>query len=90
MNIFGKDRSARSGRKPGGDPVAPEVLGALAALRRSTEIARQMAYLTGTDVILVRDGRLVREAGSESYDLDPDSRSCALPGNVRPLNRPTR
>ena len=39
MNIFGKDRSARSGRKPGGDPVAPEVLGALAALRRSTEIA---------------------------------------------------
>ena len=44
----------------GGDPVAPEVLGALAALRRSTEIARQMAYLTGTDVILARDGRLVR------------------------------
>ena len=25
MNIFGKDRSARSGRKPGGDPVATDV-----------------------------------------------------------------
>jgi len=90
MSIFGKDRSGRSGRQPGNEPVAPEVRGMLAALRRSTEIARQIAYLTGTDVILAREGHLVREAGSESYDLDPDPRSRPLPGNVRPLNRPTR
>ncbi|MFM2346019.1 MAG: hypothetical protein RL654_772 [Pseudomonadota bacterium] len=90
MSIFGKDRPDRSGRHPSGEPVAPEIRGMLAALRRSTEIARQIAYLTGTDVILVREGRLVREAGSASYDLDPDPRSRPLPGNVRPLNRPTR
>lgn len=64
----------------------PEVLGAYAALKRAAEIARQVAFLTGTDVITLRDGRVVRESGSESHDLRADGR----PSNVRPLVRPLR
>jgi hypothetical protein len=66
--------------------IAPEVLGAYAALKRSAEIARQMAFLTGTDVIVVKDGRIQRESGSESYDL----RSERPTSNVHPLTRPLR
>ena len=63
----------------------PDVLGAYAALRRAAEIARQVAFLTGTDVITLRDGRVVRESGSESFDARGDR-----PSNVRPLVRPLR
>jgi hypothetical protein len=66
--------------------IAPEVLGAYAALKRSAEIARQMAFLTGTDVIVVKDGRILRESGTESYDL----RTERPTSNVRPLTRPLR
>lgn len=66
--------------------IAPEVLGAYAALKRSAEISRQMAFLTGTDVIVVKDGRILRESGAESYDL----RAERPTSNVLPLNRPLR
>lgn len=66
--------------------LAPEVLGAYAALKRSAEIARQMAFLTGTDVIVVKDGRIQRESGTESYDL----RTERPTSNVHPLTRPLR
>ena len=66
--------------------IAPEVLGAYAALKRSAEIARQIAFLTGTDVVLVKDGRIQRESGRESYDL----RSERPTSNVHPLTRPLR
>ncbi len=66
--------------------IAPEVLGAYAALKRSAEIARQIAFLTGTDVVVVQEGRILRESGSESYDL----RSERPTSNVRPLTRPLR
>ncbi|NYG33879.1 hypothetical protein HZU83_16565 [Sphaerotilus montanus] len=66
--------------------IAPEVLGAYAALKRSAEISRQMAFLTGTDVIIVKDGRILRESGAESYDL----RAERPTSNVHPLPRPVR
>lgn len=66
--------------------IAPEVLGAYAALKRSAEISRQMAFLTGTDVIVVKDGRILRESGAESYDL----RAERPTSNVHPLPRPVR
>jgi hypothetical protein len=66
--------------------IAPEVLGAYAALKRSAEIARQIAFLTGTDVVVVQEGRILRESGSESYDL----RSERPTSNVHPLTRPLR
>ena len=66
--------------------IAPEVLGAYAALKRSAEISRQMAFLTGTDVIIVTDGRILRESGAESYDL----RAERPTSNVHPLPRPVR
>jgi hypothetical protein len=37
--------------------IAPEVLGAYSALKRAAEISRQIAFLTGTDVIVVQEGR---------------------------------
>lgn len=66
--------------------IAPEVLAAYAALKRSAEISRQMAFLTGTDVIVVKDGRILRESGAESYDL----RTERPTSNVHPLTRPAR
>jgi hypothetical protein len=66
--------------------IAPEVLGAYAALKRSAEIARQIAFLTGTDVIVVKDERILRESGAESYDL----RTERPTSNVHPLTRPLR
>ena len=66
--------------------IAPEVLAAYAALKRSAEIARQMAFLTGTDVIVVREGHILRESGAESYDLRTERPTT----NVHPLLRPVR
>jgi len=66
--------------------IAPEVLGAYAALKRSAEISRQMAFLTGTDVIVVKDGRILRESGAESCDLHAERPTS----NVHPLPRPVR
>ncbi|MDZ7856254.1 hypothetical protein [Sphaerotilus sp.] len=66
--------------------LAPEVLGAYAALKRSAEIARQMAFLTGTDVIVVKEGRIQRESGTESHDL----RTERPTSNVHPLTRSPR
>jgi len=65
------------------DPAG--LLGVFAALKRSAEIARQIAFLTGTDVIVVREERMVREAGTDSYDAAREARN-----NIRPLNRPLR
>ncbi|MFM2054654.1 MAG: hypothetical protein RL456_2691 [Pseudomonadota bacterium] len=48
--------------------AVPEVARAMAALRRAAEVARQIAFLTGTDVIVMVNGRPAREAGSEGYD----------------------
>ncbi|WP_293996994.1 hypothetical protein [Sphaerotilus sp.] len=66
--------------------IAPEVLGAYAALKRAAEVARQIAFLTGTDVVVAQEGRIVRESGTESYDL----RTERPAGNVHPLTRPLR
>ena len=66
--------------------IAPEVLGAYAALKRSAEVARQIAFLTGTDVIVVKDDHILHESGAESYDL----RTERPTGNVHPLTRPLR
>ncbi|MEY4908513.1 MAG: hypothetical protein RL260_2231 [Pseudomonadota bacterium] len=66
--------------------IAPEVLGAYSALKRAAEISRQIAFLTGTDVIVVQEGRILRESGAESYDL----RTERPTGNVHPLTRPLR
>jgi hypothetical protein len=66
--------------------IAPEVMGAYAALVRSAEIARQIAFLTGTDVIVVKDDRIRHEPGSAHYDLRPEPPK----GNVHPLTRPAR
>lgn len=66
--------------------IAPEVLGAYAALKRAAEISRQIAFLTGTDVIVVKDGRILRESGTDSYDL----RAERPTSNVHPLTRPLR
>ena len=92
MNIFfGKDRPGRGEPRSVGDYVAPEILGAFSALKRSSEIARQIAFLTGTDVILMRDERVMREAGSESVEPARErGRPGPGAGNVRPLNRPVR
>jgi len=45
-----------------------------------------MAFLTGTDVIVVKDGCILRESGAESYDL----RTERPTSNVHPLTRPAR
>jgi hypothetical protein len=37
----------------------PDIRGSLAALRRASELARKIAIQTGTDLVVVRDGRLV-------------------------------
>ncbi|MEY2874952.1 MAG: hypothetical protein RLZZ373_2323 [Pseudomonadota bacterium] len=66
--------------------IAPEVLGAYAALKRAAEISRQIAFLTGTDVIVVKEGCILRESGTESYDL----RAERPTNNVHPLTRPQR
>lgn len=66
--------------------IAPEVLGAYAALKRAAEISRQIAFLTGTEVVVVKDGRILHESGSESYDL----RTERPASNVHPLTRPVR
>ncbi len=66
--------------------IAPEVLGAYAALKRAAEISRQIAFLTGTEVVVVKDGRILHESGSESYDL----RTERPVSNVHPLTRPVR
>lgn len=72
------------------DHLAPEVIGAFAALKRSAEIARQIAYLTGTDVIIEVNGQVMRESGTESYDLRQEQPVPPRPSNVRPLTRPAR
>lgn len=66
--------------------IAPEVLGAYAALKRAAEISRQIAFLTGTEVVVVKDGRILHESGAESYDL----RTERPVSNVHPLTRPVR
>ena len=38
----------------------PDLRSSLAALRRAAELARREAIQTGTDIVVVRDGRLVR------------------------------
>lgn len=38
----------------------PDLRSALTALRRASELARQEAIQTGTDIVVVREGRLVR------------------------------
>ncbi|MCY2964234.1 MAG: hypothetical protein NT069_11470 [Planctomycetota bacterium] len=43
----------------------PVLRGALAALRRAAEMARQTAIQTNTDLILVQDGKIVRIPASE-------------------------
>ena len=37
----------------------PDLRASLAALRRAAELARQTAIQTGTDLVIVSDGRLV-------------------------------
>jgi hypothetical protein len=37
----------------------PDIRGSLAALRRASELARKIAIQTGTDLVVVRDGRLL-------------------------------
>lgn len=38
----------------------PDLRGSLEALRRAGEVARQTAIQTGTDLIIVQDGKTVR------------------------------
>jgi type VI protein secretion system component VasK len=49
-------------QRPYGDlrADAEDIQGSLAALRRAAARARQLAQQTGTDLIVVRDGRLMR------------------------------
>lgn len=48
------------------DPAIPEDLrGSLAALERAALSARKLAEQTGTDLIMIRSGRLVRVSPSQ-------------------------
>jgi predicted ABC-type ATPase len=53
-----KEPLAPYGELPANFPA--ELKGSLAALRRAAQRARQVALQTGTDLIVVRDGRIVR------------------------------
>jgi hypothetical protein len=52
----------------------PDLRSSMAALRRASELARKIAIQTGTDLIVVRDGRLLH--------VDPATlRERTPPGN---------
>jgi hypothetical protein len=45
----------------------PDLFNSLAAMRRAAHSAREQAVRTGTDVLVVRDGRLVRLTADELW-----------------------
>ena len=49
----------------------PVMLGALAALHRAAEEARRIAIQTGTDLIIMRDGKICRLSPEEIAKLPP-------------------
>ena len=51
-----------------GDPV---IRGAFAALQRAAEDARRIAIQTGTDLIVMRDGKICRLSPEEIAKLPP-------------------
>ena len=43
----------------------PDVRASLAALRRASQLARKTAILTETDLVIVKDGRMLRITADE-------------------------
>lgn len=52
------------GELPAG--VDADLMGSLAAIRRTAQKAREVAQQTGTDLIVVRGGRLIRVGPQEN------------------------
>lgn len=48
----------------------PDLRGSLAAMHRAAQMARQIARQTGTELVVVQDGRLVRIPAAQ---LGPDT-----------------
>ena len=64
--------------------IDAELQGSLAALRRAAQRAREIARQTGTYLVVVREGRLMRvspEGGILDQEVAPRQR---LPGMPRP------
>ncbi len=62
----------------------PAIRGALAALQRAAEDARRIAIQTGTDLIIMRDGKICRLSPEEIAKLppvvEPTPESAQTPG----------
>ena len=54
----------------------PDLRNALAALRRASLMARKTAIQTGTNIVVVRDGRMIRISADELRRQEENS----LPG----------
>jgi hypothetical protein len=53
----------------------PDLRNALAALRRATLMARKTAIQTGTNIVVVRDGRMIRISADELRRQEENSLS---------------
>ena len=53
----------------------PDLRNALAALRRTTLMARKTAIQTGTNIVVVRDGRMIRISADELRRQEDNSPS---------------
>ncbi len=53
------------------EPSDPAIRGALAALERAAEEARRIAIQTGTELIIMRDGRICSLPPEEIAKLPP-------------------
>ena len=53
----------------------PDLRNALAALRRATLMARTTAIQTGTNIVVVRDGRMIRISADELRRQDENNLS---------------
>jgi len=56
--------------------VDEDLKGALAALRRAAKRAREIAQQTGTAIIVMRDGKLVREIPQKKDRGDSTARTA--------------
>ena len=52
-----------------------DLRGSEAAILRAAELARQKAIQTGTDLIVVQDGKIVRIPAAELKKKEPDASS---------------
>jgi hypothetical protein len=53
----------------------PDLRNALAALRRATLMARKIAIQTGTNIVVVKDGRMIRISADELRRQEENSLS---------------